>query len=289
MSDKSLTVWNASEAKMMSRLRSYVTQMQGQCPTDPIGRPTVLVNPHAILATGFTKPVEDLIDHPPIGAMMQVSYLEGLPTVDGLPIWEKLENEPIEYYQLFKRYRSMKDAKTQRAVYKLALESGMEARQLEILRQTYHWNVRVEAYDTYLAQEREVQLELRRQEIEGKHANTAEKLYKLSSQYIEEHPELLTPKLALQMLDMAIKLERTSVGAHPEGVRASQIPQGPSVTIQNNLQAPQATANTLVTGNADEDKDRLMQVLNIMNKIGLIKEEDEDDNIIEVDSDIVSP
>ena len=276
VNDNLPVVWDSSYEKMMTTLRRYVTQLQSTYPVDQMGRPTALVNPQTILSTGFLTPIDDLIDHPPEGTELVISYLEGLPTIDGVPIWERIEGEKTTHYDLFKRYRSMKDAKTQRAVYKLAVESGMETRHLEMLRQIYHWNARVLAYDNYLAQERAVQLELRRLEIEGKHANTAQSLYKISATYLEQHSELLTPKLALQMLEMSIRLERMSVGMNPDSRKASDMQ--PTVNIQNNIGSggqPDTTAPTLITGRTEDDRTRLMQVLNVMNNIGLIKEEEE--------------
>lgn len=285
--NKNLTVWDESYSRMMAQLKSYVTRIQSTQPIDPMGRVTALVNPQAILATGFTSSAEALIDSPPDGALLPVSYLEGLPTVEGLPIWEKLEGEKLEYYDVFKRYRNMRDAKTQRAVFKLALETGLEVRQLEMLRQIYHWNIRVQAYDEYLAKERAVNLELRRLEIEGKHAKTAEKLYKMSADYLGEHPELLTPKLAMQMLEMAIRLERISSGMSPDNKGTIGAYQDrPTVNITNNVGSspqPQSQA-TLVTDDKEANKERLTQVLNIMNTVGLLKERPE---IIDVDIEAI--
>lgn len=271
---KDLTVWDNGYYRTMQTLRKYVTQMQSVQACNGMNQPLALVSPVEILATGFLTPIDKLIDSPPDGAILKVSYLEGLPTINGVPIWERLEGEPPEYYKLFKRYRDMRDAKVYRAVYKLAQETNMETRQLELLRQVYHWNVRVSAYDEYLAKERAVVLELRRQEIEGKHAQTAEQLFKISSQYLTEHPELLTPKIAMQMLDMAVRLERFSVGLHSDKRSGESTA---TINIQNNVQtnADQSVSEQsgITTGNKEDDTQRLTQLLNVMNKIGVLAPE----------------
>lgn len=268
--------WDQPYVQMMSTLKRYVSQLQGSQPLDALGRPTSLVNPQALLATGFRTPIDDLLDDPPVGAVLPISYLEGLPTIEGVPIWEHMEGEPLEFYQLFKRYRSMRTSTSSRAVYKLATEVGSEVKHVELVRQAYHWQLRVGAYDYYVEQERNEQLELRRAEIEHKHAKTAEELYKISSKYLLEHEDLLTPKVAMQMLDVAVKLERASLGMAAMDSRGGGSKQ--VLNIQNTVNGPVAgdggEAPTLVSGKLEDDKTRLTQVLNVMNKLGLMTEAD---------------
>lgn len=259
----------------MGTLKRYVSQLQGSQPLDALGRPTALVNPQALLATGFRTPIDDLLDDPPVGAVLPINYLEGLPTIEGIPIWEHMEGEPIEFYQLFKRYRNMRTSTTSRAVYKLALEVGSEAKHVELIRQAYHWQIRVGAYDYYVEQERNEQLELRRAEIEHKHAKTAEQLYKISSQYLLDHEDLLTPKVAMQMLDVAVKLERASLGMAAVESRGGS---RQVLNIQNTVNSANTPVDsgggegTLISGKLEDDKTRLTQVLNVMNKLGLMAE-----------------
>lgn len=272
MAENEIMQWTESYGRMMTTLRGYVTRLQSLVALDSLGRPTTLVNSQAVLSTGFTVPIDDFVDKAPADTFMPISYLEGLPTIEGIPIWEKLEYEPLEAYNIFKRYRAMRESsQKQRAVYKLALETGMEVRNLEILRQVYHWNLRVNAYDLYMDQERATQLEMRRVEIEGKHAEAAKKLFGISTEYLIGHADLLTPKLALQMLDVATKLERISSGMAPDArVTASGVP----ITIQNNIGETTKIGVqqvTTLTGELDKDKDRVKQVLNIMNNIGILK------------------
>jgi len=270
-----LAKWDQPYVDMMSTLKRYVGQLQNAQPLDTYGRPTSLVNPQALLATGFRTPIDDLLDNPPEGAVLPISYLEGLPTIEGIPIWEHMDGEPIEFYGLFKRYRNMRTTKESRAVFKLAAEVGSAVKHVEIIRQAYHWQARVTAYDNYVEQERQEQLELRRAEIEHRHATTAEQLYRISSKYLLEHEDLLTPKVAMQMLDVAVKLERASTGmASMEGRGAPR----QILNIQNNVGAVSGgsgEAPQLVTGKLEEDKTRLSQVLNVMNKLGLIEPEAE--------------
>lgn len=66
-----------------------------------------------------------------------------------------------------------------------------------------------------------------------------------------------------------------SVGMNPDSRKASDMQ--PTVNIQNNIGSsgrPDTTAPTLITGRTEDDRTRLMQVLNVMNNIGLIKEEE---------------
>lgn len=273
--DTSLAVtWDKPFVGMMRNLKKFVTQLQIAQPNDAYGRPTVLIDPQSVLSTGFITPIDTLMDNPPEGLIQPIQYMEGLPTIQGQPLWGQLEGEPVEFYNMFRRYREMNTTKENRAVYKLALEVGLDVRYLELVRTCYQWPIRVQAYDAYMAQERADILERRRQEVENKHAQAAETLFSMSTQYLQENYEMLTPKVAMQMMDLAVKLERLSLGMGGSSARGDAA--GSVVNIQNNVQTngtPVTQESGLVTGNLDADKERLSQVLNVMNKLGLMHDE----------------
>ena len=260
----------------MVKAKPYVMQLQNNQAVDGLGRVTALVNVQSIIETAFEETPEQLIDCPPIGAVMPVVYVEEIPTIYGSPIWEKLEGEDVEAYELFKKYRSMEvDDKTRRSIFKLSADSKCSIKNLELLRQNYHWSIRAHAFDVYKQQERELVLQLRQQEIEGRHAETAKQLYDKATQYLLKHEDMLTPKTAIQMLETAAKLERLSAGM-ADGRRNTYGTEAPAINITNNLgdKAVAESQNTVITQSVDQNKERLMQVLNIMNSIGALKQED---------------
>ena len=278
---------NASNEALMDlstlrRLKTYVSQLQQTVTKTPIGGPLFLVNPQVVLSTGFTLTVEELIDNPAEGLLVAIDYHEGMPTVNGVPLWEKLEHEPLEYYNLFKGYRNMQTATQRRAIYKLHQVTGKPVSELEVLRGVYNWNIRVQFFDEFNRLERERQLEASQYEIEGKHRNAAEKLFKQSLEYLTSHPELMTPKLALKMLETAVQLERISVGLAPN-VGRQVMPA--TIQVQNTINSDTGTGSVSEVSTVTESKDskieRLSQVLNIMQTVGVLQEGGE---VIDVES-----
>jgi hypothetical protein len=275
--------WEPDFVTMMKSLRTYVTKLQSSTPIDALGKPTALVNPTAIMATGLTTSVERLVDNPPEGALLPISNLEGMPTIFGVPIWEKLEGEKLEYYELFKRYRMMADEKATRSVYKLFLETAIPVANLEILRQVYNWQVRAQAFDEYMTKERNALLEIRRKEIEGRHAKVAQKIFDECTTYLLDNTQMLTPKTALQWAQLAMNLERISAGMTPDKPGTIGEKTSPTINIQNNVGVDtKQEGGTGVTGNSEEDKNRLKQLLNIMDGIGLFQQEKK---VIDVESE----
>ena len=271
------TQWDENYIAVLQQTRKYVTQIQNDIAVDGLGRITALVNAEAIIQTGLTTSVDEMADNPPPGVIMPVVYTEDIPTIYGIPIWEHLEGEPLDHYDLFKQYRNMRrEEKAQRNVYRLSLVTGIPVVQLELLRQVYHWQQRVQAFDAYEAQERAIVLALRQQEVEGRHATVAKDLFNIGAEYLRTHKDMLNPKTAIQMMDLAIKLERISAGL-ADGRISNGTSNAPTVNITNNVpNAQTASINTNIgtgtgsTGDLDADKQRLAQVLNIMHTIGAL-------------------
>lgn len=255
------------EMKELRNLRQYVTTIQSQVACSMEGFPLLLVNPNAIQATGMLAAPEVLIDEPTKDQYFVIEYIEQyIPTVEGYPVWEKLECEPVDYYNWFKAYREMQDDKNRRAIYKLSDKLGVKATQLEHVRNIWHWTYRVQCYDLFREAERERTREIARINMEGKHHKAAAKLFELSTNYLKEHEDLLTPGMALKMLDTAVKLERLSLGMNAK----EQEDATPTARIEVS-----ANATTTVSDDTAENKERLTQLLNIMNNIGVLRPEGE--------------
>ena len=277
--------WDASMLTMMSKLKKYTAILQRSIAKDSNGLPMKLINPEAVMQTGMVDSAEDLMDQTDLDLFLPITFSEGIPIVGALPIWERLEGEPVDYFSLFKRYRDKTDAKVPRAIFKLSAETGVDVRILETLRQVYNWSVRVQAYDGWLRLERQMAAEARQRELEGRHANAADQLFKASTEYLKAHQDELTPKLALQMLDMSVKLSRMALGLSENPTHGTN-----AITIQNNIGTSAAVIEsaeqTTVTGNVEADKTRVKQLLNIMNSIGVLSPPAEEE-VIDVQCEAV--
>ncbi|MHA1302900.1 MAG: hypothetical protein ACTSPI_04250 [Candidatus Heimdallarchaeaceae archaeon] len=171
--------------------------------------------------TGYIKP--DAIsmpdgDIPPLNQITQkIDYIDSFPIVDGLPIWERLDCEPLDHYELFKAYR----LQDKRSLSRIAKENNLPTAFVHSLSKIYHWQLRVEAYDRY----QEVQFEKERNKaivaMEGRHKKAAEELFDIVLKEIKkwkEHNLLTTASLKelKDLLETAIKFERLSLGISPD-------------------------------------------------------------------------
>lgn len=292
--DLTLTLtWDKETLGMMKRLRRYVTQIQGTLPLDNLNRPMMLVNAKKVQDEGLIKDLETLIEEPPKELLFPVSRIEGMPTIYGTPIWEKLEGEPMEYFEVFKKYRELGAITTagphskSRSIYSLSKNTNCNIKQLELLRQCYHWGERVRAYDDYMEEQQAIMIERRQREIQGRHSETARQLFNTCTKYMLENTEQLTPKMALEWAELAAKLERISSGMLPDKPGTTENPTQ-QININNSDHNPNRTNDshgTGVTGNQEEDKDRLTQLVNVMNKIGLFESNVEVKDMEEVQED----
>ena len=101
-----------------------------------------------------------------------------------------------------------------RSIAKLSEQSQMSGRQLSILSRIYHWQMRVKAYDTYKLIEKE-QIKQRNIELlENKHAKISNELLEEAADYLKKHTEQLSPKVAIDLVSLAIKAGRIANGLY---------------------------------------------------------------------------
>lgn len=276
-----LVNWDEEAEALYRKLQYYVKTLQDNVPKNGLQQPLALVNIDRLVKAGLDKSLDIYLNHPPEGLYFQISYLEGLPTIFGVPIWEKLEDEPLEYYNLFKRYRLLLDEKGSRSIFKLHLESGIPARHLELLRNVYSWKMRTEAYDAYMEHEQQVITQQAQIMTLGKHRKVANQIFDRCSDYILSHSEELSPRTALQWAEFAVKLQRMSLGLQPD--KSGYINENtPQITIQNNVASGTSNAAQISTGDTAEDKVKLKQLLNVMSNVGVLtKEESVNDSLQE--------
>lgn len=286
MSNTSVVAFDDKIHNVYLKLRANFEQLQKYISFNVSGQPNSFVNIGELMAQNSSLDFSNLDER----LFMPIIIQEGIPTVNALPIWERLEGEPIEAYELFKKYRMLKELKKTRTMFNLSLLTNIPVSKLETLRHLFNWNYRVHAFDEYISSERQLMLEQYRVDIEGKHLNIANKLAKTAFDYLQENESMITPKVALQMLDWAVKLERITTGLNPDGRGTINGSERIQLNVQNNiannsdhnLSSATTDPKTEVEQN-EEDKDRLATMVKILSEIGVLSPDDENiDNVVDV-------
>lgn len=263
--------WDDGRYKFQQKLGNFVQNFQVNLPNNNLGVPLQLINPvpltDSLLEAETTDdvPLEVLNE-----AIMVVEYDDGMPTVDGLPIWERFDGEVIAYYKLFKHYRDMASLNGgSRSIVKLSHETNIAGRHLNALAKVYHWQLRCKAYDMNqkIIRERKRQYEI--EQMESKHMRASSILLEQGLAYIEDHPEQLNPKVALQMVELAMKSGRLALGLN--GDKPGSSDSTTKINIQqNNTQAETATKPVAAPTKEEQDKTvtQLESLIHILDKSG---------------------
>lgn len=315
VADSQMLVWDQSKASLQTKLGELVQYFQVGINTNADGIPMSYIDPTQILPHLMEVDVpDDLGDDIVEAAKTPISFSDGFPTVEGIPFWERLEGEPIPYYNLFKEYREMKyvGMKTEnglltRSIAKLAESSGMAGRHLNALARVYHWQIRVKAYDAYkslergLARQRDIEL------MENKHAKVSNQLLDQAVDYLLEHPEQMSPKVAIDLYKIAMGAGRLALGLNPDkpGSSLGSSGGGTHISITNqNANAEGGVSQTNMDLSAVEkktlensqDPTHLQSILHVLNASGAFKtaagqdepekQYDEDGNVIDTDFEV---
>lgn len=275
----------------LTKLAAVVVQLQNSY---FIGEnPTRLVDPGSI-ATELpnTQVIEDFSESFLQSATIPVDYLDGIACVDGSPIWDRLENERMDFYNVFKLYRDsryfMLDDGSyivkNRTIAGLARTLSVPAKVLMYISKIYHWAVRCNCYDTYMG----MQMIKRRQQesllLQSDQAKMAKALCDKAMQYINGNFDKLQPKEVLQALEIGLKFGRLSVGLLPDKPGTTNGPQNNYSIVQNNTNntADQMMINQL-GGEADaspverqlkqdiKDENNLLSILHVLQASGAMK------------------
>jgi hypothetical protein len=296
-------VWDPGKYEFHRKLGNFVQYFQADLPTNKHGVPLKLINPVAMAEHILNcNTIDDVPNHVVENAIVEVEFEDGMPMVDGLPIWERLDGEIMDYYKLFKEYREMLYVHGSRALSRLAETHNILGRNLSALSKVYHWQLRCKAYDAYkkMIYMRKRQFEI--EKMETKHAKVAERLLQQSLEYLEQHPEQLNPKIALQMIQIAMRAERLALGLNPDKPGAGEA--APSINIHQTTSTGgngEATARIEIgpssssgqaTNNGQPDLSYLQSIVHILDKSGALdqaKKEVIDAEFEEVNDDADTP
>lgn len=280
--------WDHGKYDFQRKLGNFVQFFQVNLQTNGYGIPLGLVDPTIIAENMLDcETTDDLSDDIVEQAIMAVDFDEGMPLVDGLPIWERLDGELIEYYKLFKEYREAAHISGSRSIAKISQTFNVSGKYLSVLSKIYHWQLRCRAYDLYKRMELERARQLQVQKLESKHAEAAAVLLEQSLAYIENHPEQLNPKAALQMLQIAIKTGRLAAGLNPDKPGSADTPQPTTnISILSNPGSAAEVSTSIEVGGGKQlgentDASYLQSIVHILDKSGALDKAKE--RIIEAD------
>ena len=178
-------------------------------------------------------------------AFMPLQYDEGFPALDtGLPFWSRLEFEPAEAYEAFQKYLQMNlgspgshggdidddyDGREARGTRSLSALVGEQFgdqdlnRMAQLYQEYYHmyyWGLRAHSYDLFRVAQYRKQQELRSIETQGEHYHISRRMRHRLMKYMdseEEFWDLMSPKVAMDMLKTLTQLERISAGLPAAG------------------------------------------------------------------------
>ncbi len=172
-------------------------------------------------------------------AFVPLQYDEGFPAFsDGRMFWDRLECEPHDTYLAFDQYLKMplgrpgdsdeddpgEAASGTRSLSTLIarlhpnLSNTALLLRIEAYREyfyLYYWGMRAHAYDLFRVAQHQKQQELRQLETQDEHYVDARKIRSRLMKYMaseEEFWDLMTPKVASDLLKQTTQLERISAG-----------------------------------------------------------------------------
>jgi len=266
-----ITRWTSHELSAMSKLGARVRQLQEDVPTREDGLPLGYVD-SAVLAT--LTPSDD-----PSAAIVPISYLDGFPTVNGVPIWERLENECFEHYELFKAYRDMYHSEDTRSIHEIARRKNVRVECVQALALLNHWAIRCSAYDKWVDTVRENTRQRMIRDLEGEHAKAARKIFNKCMDYIDRQFSNIPPKQVLEWFQTAVKLHRLSLGLSPDkppthGEGGEKIT--PTININQQFNS---SGGEMPSMNSSKE---MMQILSILKDSGVLDSEQE---VIDIESD----
>lgn len=276
--DLALT-WDHGKYEFHRKLGSFVQYFQVNLPTNAYGVPLKIVDPLAIVDSLLTsQTTDDIPDEVLQRALVDVDYDDGLPIVGGVPLWERLDGESVEYYKLFKEYREALYVSGARAIAKLSETFKIAGKYLNALAKVYHWQLRCKAYDAFKRMERERKRMFEIEKLESKHAKAADAMMEQALTYLENHPEQMNPKVAVQMMQLAMKAGRLALGLNPDKPGSND--GTPNISIHQTATSANGaeTSSTVeISGQGSQpqpgtqvDVSHLQSILHILDKSGAL-------------------
>lgn len=233
----------------LKRLASVVAQLQASFELG--GQVRAIVDP-ALIASElpYTEDLADFTDDMKERSTMVVEYMDSTPTIHGMPVWDRLPGERVDFYNVFKLYRDSRYflvdtgeyAVVNRTLAGLARQLQIPGAILSYISKLYSWKTRCALYDQYMETEMQKRRTQNEMLLRNDHLAVAQKLCKKAWDYLDKNFTKLNPKEALQALELGIKYSRISVGL---------LPDKPGATVAGN-QTNLSIYNTTTNNTADQ-------------------------------------
>ena len=163
----------------------------------------------------YIEIVDDLRDDQITECFHAFQEVDGYPTVQGIPLWERQEWERIEYYNLFKLYRDMRYAfynesdalLVNRSMNVLAKAVRVSPSLVSYLSVVYNWRIRVTMYDAWMSLMQQRRISIKRSMMLDRHTKISQALVQKAYSCLSKQADKLAPKEALEMLKLGLAYE----------------------------------------------------------------------------------
>lgn len=275
--------WDDGKYEFQRKLGNFVQYFQVNLPANSSGQPLQLIDPLIIAENMLNCETTDDVPEEVVDlAVLNVEFDQGMPLIEGLPIWERFEGETIDNYKLFKEYRESMYETGSRVVSKIAARHNLPGKFLHTIAKSYHWQMRCRSYDLHKKQEFARNKAFEIEKLATKHTKAADFLMEEALAYLEDHPEQLNPKVALEMLQVGMKAGRLALGLSGdkpvEGGSATHI----NINQTSNSEGGSTVMETSVqAGQKQQDTSYLQSIVHILDQSGALDKAKQ--NIIEAE------
>lgn len=277
----------------LHKLASFIQALQRTMPQND-GKLIMFLNPLLLAEfVPFCETPQDMPEDNILTSTKRIEMLDSLAVVDGVPVWERMEGERIDFYNLFKLYRDMKYTVTDdgdyflltRSMARLATAARIQPQMIYVIAKIYNWSLRTAYYDSYMEMMAYKRRSAKIQLMESDHYKIGRTLMTKAYDYLRTHIEKLTPKDALQMLQLGIQYSRLSVGLQTDKPGSSATaPSSPTLAIFNQTtnNSAEQMLNINAGGNGQpfssdverqlhddlKDEENLLSILHVLQKSG---------------------
>lgn len=180
-----------------------------------------LVNP-AVVAEymPILESVNDLSDSMKERATFSLEYMDQIAMLEGIPVWDILPGERVDFYNVFKLYRDSRYflldtgeyVINNRTIAGLSKQLGVSGSILTYISKLYSWQDRCVLYDAYMSSEMQKRKAQQEVMLCNEHLKMAQQLTSKAWDRLTKQINNLNPKELLQMFELGIKYSRISAG-----------------------------------------------------------------------------
>ncbi len=233
----------------LRRLASVVAQLQATFELG--GSITAIVDP-ALIAQElpYVDGLEDFTDDMKARSTMNVEFMDATPTIQGIPVWDRISGERMDFYNVFKLYRDSRYflidngdyVIVNRTIAGLARQLNIPGQVLTYISKLYSWSARCKLYDGFMEMEMQKRRFQREVLLQSDQLKMSSALCQKAFDYLSKNFANLNPKEALQALELGLKYSRISSGL---------LPDKPGNAVAGN-QTNLSIYNTTTHNNADQ-------------------------------------